>query len=68
MPFVQVIGADVKAQRAKRMFPADAEDNLLLQALRSVASVEAVGDISVLGLVLIDVCIEQQDGYAAAGA
>ena len=54
--------AGVDAQRAHA---ADAEQQLLAQAVLAVAAVQAVGDVAVVLRVLLDVGVEQQQRDAA---
>ena len=44
---------------------ADAEEELLAQPVLGVAAVEPVGDVAVVGAVLLDVGVEQQQRHAA---
>src|SRR5665213_2322806 len=48
MPFVHVIDGGAEAQRLKRAQAADAEHNLLLDALVIVAAIEMIGDLAIL--------------------
>ncbi len=56
---VRVEHLRVDAQRAERPHAADAEEDLLAQAVLGVAAVEAVGDAAQLGRVLVDVGVEE---------
>ena len=67
MAFVEVIRRDLEPERAQQPFPADAEDDFLLQAQRRVAAIESPGDGAVRRLVRRDVGIQQQDRDRAAG-
>src|SRR6266853_5170791 len=61
MSLVQVIVVDRKAERPQHALAADAEDNLLLDAVDLVSAVEPVGYGSVLWVVLGDVGVEKDD-------
>jgi hypothetical protein len=61
MAFVQVIGLNIESQRAQDAHAADPEDDLLLQPIGIVPAVEHVGQAAVLGAVLREVGVEQQD-------
>jgi hypothetical protein len=62
---VEVVGGDLKTERPKQSFPADAEDDFLLQTQRGVASVKAAGDPAVRRIILGHVRVEQQDLHRA---
>ena len=49
----------------ERAYAAHAEQQLLAQPVLGVAAVEAVGDVAVVGAVLLDVGVEQQQRHAA---
>ena len=53
------------AERVEGPHPADAEEDLLAQAVLGVAAVEAVGDRADVGRVLVDVGVEQVERDAA---
>ena len=53
------------AERADRAHAADADEDLLADAVLRVAAVEAVGDLAQVGVVLLDVGVEQQQRHAA---
>ncbi len=66
MPFVHVIDGGAEAQRLERAQAADAEHDLLVNALVIVAAVELIGDLAMLRRgVLRDVAIEQIELHAA---
>ena len=64
MSLVQVIGIDLEAERPQQADAADAEHDLLLQPVGVVAAVQPVGQATILGVVLVEVGVEQQDGHA----
>ena len=60
---VEHLGVD--AEGVERPHAADAEEDLLAQAVLGVAAVEAVGDRADLGRVLVDVGVEEVERDAA---
>ena len=60
VPFVEMIGVDVEAERLQHARAADTEHDLLLEPVGVPAAIEVVGDLPVLRAVLLDVGIEQQ--------
>ena len=64
VPFVQVEHARVDAQRLQRADAADAQQQLLADAHAVVAAVEPRRQLAVLGLVALDVGVEQQQRVA----
>ena len=58
-------GAGDARPDAEGAHAADAEQQLLAQPVLGVAAVEAVGDVAVVGAVLLDVGVEQQQRHAA---
>ena len=54
-----------RAVRADGAHPADADEDLLADALVLVAAVEPVGDAAQVGVVLLDVGVEQQQRHPA---
>ena len=65
VPFVQVHDARRDAQRRERAHAADAEQQLLADADALVAAVEPRRQLAILGLVAVDVRVEQQQRVAA---
>jgi len=55
-----------KPSAPKQDFPADAEDDFLLEPQRCISAVKAAGDAAVIRIVLGDIRIEQQDRHRAA--
>ena len=67
---VEHLGLGVAGDRAvgaHRPHPADADEDLLPDAVVLVAAVEPVGDAAQVGLVLLDVGVEQQQRHPADG-
>ena len=65
---VEHLGRRVAGQRAERPdrpHPADAEQQLLAQPVVAAAAVQPVGDLVQVGLVLLDVGVEQQQRHPA---
>ncbi len=62
---VDVPHGGCKAERAQRAHAADAEHHLLTDACRLVAAVEAMGDLPVLGRVVLAIGIQQEHAHAA---
>ena len=58
-------GAGDARPDAQGAYAADAEEQLLAQPVLGVAAVEPVGDVAVVGAVLLDVGVEQQQRHAA---
>ena len=59
MPLVHMVGADIEAGSAQGSEAADAQDYLLLQTVRFVASVEPIGDLTVHRVVFGELRVEQ---------
>src|SRR6516225_9334430 len=66
MALIEVIGGDLETERTEEHFPADAEDDFLLEPQRCISAVKAAGDAAVIRIVLGDIRIEQQDRHRAA--
>jgi hypothetical protein len=65
MPLVQMVLPDPKAQRLQQAHATDAEHDFLFEAIDLVAAVEEMGDHAILGSVLVQIGIEQQDRLAS---
>ena len=63
--FVGVEHIGVDAECLERADATDPEEQLLLQAVLDIASVESIGDRPQLRRVLVDVCVEQIERHAA---
>ncbi len=59
-----MIDADVEAERLQHARAADAEHDLLLEAVLGIAAIKAVRDLPVLGFVLIEIGVEQENRHA----
>ena len=66
MPFVHVIGLDVEAKRPQQAVAADAQHDLLAQAVGIVAAIEIAADVPVLRRVLVQECVQQEHGNLIA--
>ena len=66
--FIHVVNIHAMAEGAGHARSAHAEDNLLLQAIVSIAAVEVVGEAAVPTGVSVDVGIEQINGHDVAVA
>ena len=67
VPFVEVDDARRDAERRQRLDPADAEQQLLADADAIVAAVQPRRQAAILGLIAVDVGIEQQERVPADG-
>ncbi len=69
MAFVHVVLAYPKTEASKDAGAAHAEYNLLLQTVFVVATVEMIGDGSILRLIALNICIEKKHrNFTAGGA
>jgi hypothetical protein len=66
MALVQVIAADVEAERLQNAQAADPEHDLLLEAIDLIATIELVGQAAVGLGVLVKVGVQEQHGYGLA--
>jgi len=64
---VHVKSLDVEAQRIENAQPADAQNDLLLQPVGLVASIEAIRDAAVGRIVLVEVRVEQENRHFRSG-
>ena len=63
MAFVQVVGGDRKTERPKYSLSADAENDLLLDAVRLASPIEPVGDGTVARIVLRHIGVQENDRH-----
>ena len=61
---VEVVDGRADVEQLEGSAPADAEDDLLAQAVLDLAAVEAVGHTLLVGGVALDVGVEQVEGHA----
>ena len=61
-----MVFADLEAEDLQQPGAADAENDLLLQSISFIATIEMVGNLPVLRLVPLDVCVEKEDRHFSA--
>ncbi len=62
MSLVHVIFPDLEAGSSEHSYPADSQDDLLLQPIPLVASIQERSNFSVLESVAFHIGVEEQDG------
>ena len=60
MTFVEMVDRDLETECLQNTQPSDSEDDFLFETIGLIAAVEMMGDLAIIGPVLIEIGIEQQ--------
>src|ERR1051326_7668041 len=64
MALVEMLDGDLETERLQNTRASDSEDDFLFETIGLIAAIEMMGDLAIIGPVLIEIGIEQQHRHA----